>query len=76
MRGVALFSDLAINFDTILQDTEAEPAKYHPNDERELLHDEPVAARQLIQELAMDSVFCLVEEREDTKQLSLKINSR
>ena len=63
-RGEALFSDLDIDFDTILRDAEAEPAKCHLNDERELLRYEPVSARQLIEELAMDSVFSLVEERE------------
>ena len=64
-RGEALFSELDIDFDTILQDAEAEPAKYQLNDERELLRDEPVAARRLIEELAMGSVFGLVEEREE-----------
>ena len=64
-RGEALFSDLDIDFDTILQDAEADPAKYHLDDECELLRDEPVAARQLIEEQAMGRVFRLVEEREE-----------
>lgn len=63
-RGEALFSDLDIDFDTVLLDAEAEPAKYHLEDEGDLLRDEPVAARQLIEELTRDSVFRLVEERE------------
>lgn len=66
-RSESLFYDLDIDFDTILQDAEAEPAKQHLTDERELLRDEPASARQLVEELAMDSVFCLVEEPEDTR---------
>lgn len=64
-RGEALFSDLDIDYDTILQDIEADPAKYDFEDERDLLRDEPVAARQLVEELIMDSVFQLAEEREE-----------
>ena len=64
-RGEALFSDLDIDFDTILQDIEADPAKYDLEEERELLRDEPVAAQQLIEELAMDAVFQLVDDREE-----------
>ena len=63
-RGEALFSDLDIDFETVLQDVEATPEHYCLDDERDLLRNEPVAARQLLEELAMDKVFRLVEERE------------
>ena len=63
--GEVLFSDLDIDFDTILQDAKADPAKYHLDDECKLLRDKPVAARKLIEELAMSRVFRLVEEREE-----------
>jgi len=64
-RGEAFFSDLDIDYDTVLHDFAADPARHNLEDERDLLRDEPVAARQLIEELAMDAVFRLVEEREE-----------
>jgi len=63
-RGEALFSDLDIDFETVLLDAAADPEKFHLEDERDLLRDEPVAARKLIEEFAMGSVFRLVDERE------------
>ncbi|MGY6703123.1 hypothetical protein [Roseinatronobacter sp.] len=63
-RGEALFSDLDIDFDTVLLDVQADPARFHMDDETEILRDEPVAARKLIEEFAMGSVFRLIEERE------------
>lgn len=61
--GEAFFSDLPIDFDTILQDAAADPAKYNLENERDLLREEPVAARQLLEELLMDRVFGLIDAR-------------
>ena len=62
-RGEAWFSDLSIDYDTILEDVRADPTKYNLEDERELLNEEPVAARQLLEEILMDSVFELIDNR-------------
>ena len=61
--GEALFSDLPIDFETILQDAIADPAKYNLEDEKELLREEPVAGRQLLEELLMDRVFEFIDAR-------------
>ena len=61
--GEAMFSDLPIDFNTILEDVKADPAKYSLEDERDLLREEPVAACQLLEELMMDKIFGLVDAR-------------
>jgi len=61
--GEALFSDLPIDFNTILEDARADPAKYELEGERDLLHEEPVAARKLLEEIMEDRVFALFDVR-------------
>lgn len=62
-RGEALFSDLDIDFDTVVQDVAADPEKFKLEDERDLFRNEPVAARQLIEDLVRGQVFQLAEDR-------------
>ena len=62
-QGEAIFSDLDIDFSTVLDDIKADPARYSLECEIEVLNGEPTVARQLIEEFAMDSIFELVEER-------------
>tara|TARA_R110002012_G_scaffold164763_3_gene327139 strand:- start:2670 stop:3767 length:1098 start_codon:yes stop_codon:yes gene_type:complete len=64
-RGEALFSDLDIDFDTVLQDVEDEPEKFGLDTEADILRDEPAAARQLVEDLVKNSIFELAEEREN-----------
>jgi hypothetical protein len=61
--GEALFSDLPIDFDTILHDAQDEPAKYNLENEQDILKDEPLAARQLLEEFMVSRVFELMDAR-------------
>lgn len=62
----ALFSEVPIAFDTILEDAQANPERYGLNDELDVLVDEPNAARQLLEELMLDQVFELMDAREQS----------
>lgn len=60
----ALFSEVPIDFNTILQDAQDDPEKYGLEGELDVLADEPHSARQLLEELMLDQVFELMEARE------------
>lgn len=61
--GEAVFSDLPIDYETILADVESEPVKYGLENEIDILKDEPVAARQLIEEILVSRVMELFDAR-------------
>lgn len=60
----ALFSEVPIDFDTILQDAQDNPDRYGLEGEIDVLINEPNAARQLLEELMRDQVFELMDARE------------
>lgn len=63
-RGEAVFSDLDIDFDTVLKDAQDDPSLYELEDEADLFSEEPQAAVQLLEEFAIDGLFELVDDRQ------------
>jgi hypothetical protein len=58
-----LFSDLPLDLDTMYSDVLADLEKYHLQDQEDMFLEEPVAAKQLLEEIFSDRLFALLDDR-------------